>query len=298
MTWFQRRSLGSVIIGPPYILVYDGDAEDTLPCLYISLKTVIVVAMTEPVPHAMRQRLTVADQARIHLRERIVDGRLLPNHPLSENEIASRLGLSRTPVREALIRLKEEGLVAIYPQYGSFVAPIRVADVHDGQFVREAVECAALVRVVERLQPSDIPTLEALLDTQRRFQSGDPIPFFEADEALHANLLRIAGHVRAWLVVEAAKAQHDRVRRLNVRDPLKRRSVLIEHREILDRVISRDAAGAVAAMTSHLRGVFRSVEAVMTRHPEFFVPAGAPAGVPRRPSGRSRAQPGAHADTG
>lgn len=239
--------------------------------------------MTVPAIHAAHPRSTVADQVRLHLRERIVDGRLPPNHPLSENEIAGQLGLSRTPVREALIRLKEEGLVAVYPQYGSFVAPIRVADVHDGQFVREAVECAALVRAVERLTQADISRLEALLDTQRRFQTGDPVPFFEADEALHAELLRIAGHERAWLVVEAAKAQHDRVRRLSVRDPLKRRSVLAEHRELLDRVIGRDAPGAVAVMTSHLRGVFRSVEAVMTRHPEFFVPATAQPGAAPRP---------------
>jgi DNA-binding GntR family transcriptional regulator len=238
-----------------------------------------------------RRRPTVGDQVRIYLQERIVDGRLLPNHPISENEIASQLGLSRTPVREAFIRLQEEGLIAVYPQYGSFVAPIRVADVHDGQFVREALECAALARAVERLEPADIPPLEALLATQKRFQSGDPGPFFEADEVLHASLMRIAGHERAWLVVESAKAQHDRVRRLNVGDPLKRRAVLREHREILDRMIGRDVAGAVQAMTSHLRGVFKSVEAVMARSPEFFVAGEAAPAVPRRPPGRSRAQP-------
>ena len=248
--------------------------------------------------HAARQRPTVADQVRMQLREQIVDGRLLPNCLLSENEIAGQFGLSRTPIREALIRLEEEGLVAIYPQYGSFVAPIQMADVYNGQFIREAVECAALPRAVERLRGSDILPLETLLDTQARFQSGDSVPFFEADEALHAGLLRLAGHERAWLVVEAAKAQHDRVRRLNVRDPLKRKSVLAEHREILDCVIARDAAGAVVAMTGHLRGVFRSVEAVMARHPEFFVSAEAPPEMPRRPPGRARAQKSLRAGAG
>jgi GntR family transcriptional regulator, rspAB operon transcriptional repressor len=239
---------------------------------------------------AARRRPTVGDQVRIYVRERIVDGRLLPNDPLSENEIASQLGLSRTPVREAFIRLEEEGLITIYPQYGTFVAPIRVSDVHDGQFVREALECTALARAVARLEPVDIRLLRGLLDTQKRFQSGDPGPFFEADEALHAGLMRIAGHERAWLVVEAAKAQHDRVRRLNVRDPVKRSAVLREHHAILDRMIARDVSGAVEAMTSHLRGVFKSVEAVMARHPEFFVESEATPLLPRRAPARSRGQ--------
>src|SRR5271156_5176862 len=100
--------------------------------------------MTDSDILVVRRQPTIGDQVRTYLRERIVDGRLLPNHPLSENHIASQLGLSRTPVREAFIKLEDEGLIAIYPQYGSFVAPIRVSDVYDGQFVREAVECAAL----------------------------------------------------------------------------------------------------------------------------------------------------------
>ncbi|MFC0407014.1 GntR family transcriptional regulator [Roseomonas elaeocarpi] len=248
--------------------------------------------------NAARRRPTVADQVRLYLRERIVDVRLLPNHPLSENEIANQLGLSRTPVREAFIKLEEEGLITIYPQYGTFVAPIRVSDVYDGQFVREAVESAALVRVVDRIQPSDIPPLKSLLQTQARFQDGDPAPFFEADEALHASLLRIAGHERAWHVVETAKAQHDRVRRLNVRNPLKRSSVLQEHREILDRVIAHDTAGAVAAMSNHLRGVFMSVENVMAQHPEFFVSAETLHEMPRRLPVRSRVPPASRAEPG
>jgi DNA-binding GntR family transcriptional regulator len=247
---------------------------------------------------AARRRPTVADQVRISLRERIVDGRLLPNHPLSENEIARQLGLSRTPVREAFIRLEEEGLITVFPQYGSFVAPIRVSDVYDGQFVREALECAALARAVERLVPADIPPLESVVERQTQFQSGDPGPFFEADELLHASLMRIAGHERAWVVVESAKAQHDRVRRLNVRDPLKRSSVLREHREILDRMIARDATGAVEAMTAHLRGVFKSVEAVMARHPEFFLAEQAAPTVPRRPAGRLKPHPASALGTG
>src|SRR5271168_1081611 len=116
--------------------------------------------MSEVQIHAARRRPTVATEVRAYLRRLIVRGTLPPGHPLSENEVASRLGLSRTPVREAFIKLEEEGLIAIYPQYGTFVAPIRVADVYDSQFVRDSLECSALVKVVENLDPEAQHTIE------------------------------------------------------------------------------------------------------------------------------------------
>lgn len=239
--------------------------------------------------HAARRRPTVAMEVRGHLRRLIVEGRLMPGHPLSENDVAGVLGVSRTPVREAFIKLEEEGLLTIYPQYGSFVAPIRMADVYDSQFIRESLECAALVKVVDAITPSDRQWLEALLATQRRHISGDPAPFFEADEAFHAGLMRIAGHERAWLVVDTAKGQHDRVRRLAAQDPLKRRAVLKEHSDVVACIFARDTGGAVAAMTKHLRGVFVSVEDVMRDQPAFFASTDAGAlRVPKRPQRPAR----------
>jgi DNA-binding GntR family transcriptional regulator len=213
----------------------------------------------------------VATEVRSHLRQMIVEGRVVPGHALSENEVAASLGISRTPVREAFIKLEEEGLITVYPQYGSFVAPIRVADVYDSQFVRESLECAAVFKLVERFSSDDADLLAAMLDTQRRLVNSDSAaPFFEADEAFHATLMRMAGHERAWSVVEAAKSQHDRVRRLTVRDLLKRQAILEEHSDIIEYILQHDAAGAAAAMRRHLRGVFASVETAMARHPEFF----------------------------
>jgi GntR family transcriptional regulator, rspAB operon transcriptional repressor len=240
--------------------------------------------MTEVRIHAARRRPTVATEVRAYLRRMIVRGTLPPGHPLSENEVAGNLGLSRTPVREAFIKLEEEGLIAIYPQYGTFVAPIRVADVYDSQFVRDSLECAALVKVIENLNPEAQRTIESMLAVQRRHLSGEAAPFFEADETFHATLMRIAGHARAWSVVEAAKGQHDRIRCLTVQDPLKRRAIFKEHSEIVERILCRDVAGAVQAMKRHLRGVFESVEIVMARHPDFFAPTAESAlQPPKRP---------------
>src|SRR6516165_6404833 len=97
------------------------------------------------------RRNTLSTQVHAVLRAEIIAGRLAPRAMLSEQDIAAGFGVSRTPVCEAMIKLAEEDLVEIFPQYGSFVAPIKLRDVFDSQFVREALECAAVERAVERL---------------------------------------------------------------------------------------------------------------------------------------------------
>src|SRR3990172_8367427 len=97
------------------------------------------------------RRQTMGVQIRAFLRREIITGRLPPRTALSEQELAKRFDVSRTPVREALIKLADENLVETFPQYGSFVSPITLSDVLDNQFVREAIECSAIERAIERV---------------------------------------------------------------------------------------------------------------------------------------------------
>ena len=217
------------------------------------------------------RRHTMADQVHSLLRREIVVGHLLPRAMLSEQELSQRFGVSRTPVREALIKLAEESLVEIYPQYGSFVAPIKLAEVFDSQFVRESLECSAIERAVERLDPTQAACLSAILQRQRALhRAGDHEGFFAADEALHALIMETAGHANAWRQVENAKAQMDRVRLLSTRNVVKRPRVISEHALIVDRLLHRDREGAIAAMRTHLRGIFRSVEVLRASHGDYF----------------------------
>jgi GntR family transcriptional regulator, rspAB operon transcriptional repressor len=114
------------------------------------------------------RRQTIGGQIRALLRREIIVGQLAPRAMLSEQELSQRFGVSRTPIREALIKLAEENLVEIYPQYGSFVAPIKLQDVFDSQFVRESLECAAIERAVERIDATQARALRAVLQRQRQ----------------------------------------------------------------------------------------------------------------------------------
>jgi GntR family transcriptional regulator, rspAB operon transcriptional repressor len=227
------------------------------------------------------RRVTIAQQAYQFLRREIIDARLLPRAPLSEQELAQEMGVSRTPVREALIKLADEGLVDIYPQFGSFVAPIKLPEVFNSQFVREALECAALERAIERIDAAQVAALKQILDNQRKHQrAGEHEAFFAADEHMHQYLMVIAGHAAVWSLVENAKAQMDRVRRLSMRSELKLSSVVQEHGAIIDGVVRRDRAAALEALRIHLRGLFRSVAILQAEHAEYFAEAGE--GAPRR----------------
>src|SRR5579883_920814 len=229
------------------------------------------------------RRQTIAGQVRALLRRDIIVGRLLPRTMLSEHELSQRFGVSRTPIREALIKLAEENLVEIYPQYGSFVAPIKLSEVFDSQFVRESLECSAIERAVERIDGAQIKALNAALQHQRALhRAGDHEGFFLADERLHAFIMEIAGHANAWRQVENAKAQMDRVRFLSMRNVRKQPSVIAEHTLIVDCVARRDGAGAVGAMRSHLRGLFRSVEILAASDPGYFVEDAGASGPPPR----------------
>ena len=214
------------------------------------------------------RRATIAVQIYRHLRRQIVAGDYVPLQPLSENELAQHFRVSRTPIREALGKLEEERLVSILPQYGTFVAPIRTDRVFGDQFVREALECAAIGEAARRCTAEDGAMLRAIVEQQRAAPSERT--FFEADEAMHRALMVLAGQETAWQVVDAAKVNLDRIRHLSARHTFKRLSILAEHEEIIEAVIAGDPERAVAAMRLHLRGVFTSCGQMMERHPEFF----------------------------
>ncbi|WP_448320068.1 GntR family transcriptional regulator [Streptomyces sp. CO7] len=205
------------------------------------------------------------------LRARIVGLELSPGAALSENDLAAELGVSRTPVRESLILLGEEGLVDVYPQLGTFVSRIRPQAVASAQFVREALELAALRDGVAQATERDVLELRALLAGQAEAdRRGDPETFFRLDEEFHARLMAVGGHGDAWSVVGHAKAHLDRARRLSL--PLEDRITLLvqQHTDVVDALERGDEGGADSALRGHLRQVFADVETIRDRHPELF----------------------------
>lgn len=234
---------------------------------------------------------TRASAGQIHswLRAEVLSARLRPGTPLSENEIATRLGVSRTPVREAFIRLAGEGLLTVRPQVGTTVAAIDVDAVADSQFLRETIECRTVALAASRISGAAARELRRLLrDLERRSERRDPVGYLLLDDELHRRLLCLAGRPRLWAVVEGAKAQFDRVRALSLEDPGWLSAIHAQHADIVGHVIAGEAEAAAAAMCRHLTTVYPTIDRIATRFPEYFarIPGSPTRASDTIPSGR------------
>jgi len=209
------------------------------------------------------------------LRDQIVSTELQPGRQLSENELAQRLGVSRTPVREALARLGDDGLVEIVPQLGTFVSRISDAALDDAQFVREALESAGVRLAAERCERVDVASLEGLLarqaDVCRREDYGG---WFVLDEEFHCALCELSGHGIAWTLIRRISGHLDRIRRLSLPQPRYLEGMLAEHRLVLSAIRRGDPEGAEEALRHHLRMVLGAVPALREQFPDFFADAG------------------------
>jgi len=200
------------------------------------------------------------------LRRRIRELALPPGAPLRKEEIALELGVSRAPVSEAIARLAEEGLVEVFPQHGSFVAPIRAADVRESLFIRTALETEAM----RRLAPAAGPALLAELDDNLAAQTealadGDLGRFYDLDEALHAAIFSATEAPRALRLLDSARAPVDRMRRLALPEPGRAQDTLEEHSRLVEALRTGDAEFAAAAMRVHLATVARSIEHALAK---------------------------------
>lgn len=203
------------------------------------------------------------------LRRRVVSLEYPPGAPLSENELAASLGVSRTPVRESLILLRQEGLVQVFPKVGSFVSRVDPALVADAQFLREAVELASLEDVPAQPDADVVAALRENLALQAQAEH-DLEGFFRLDEEFHEGLLRLAGHERSWPTVVAAKGHLDRARRLGLHEVSSTRVFAEQHEAVLDALVAGRRDEARTLMRTHLRAVFEDIEQVRERFPELF----------------------------
>jgi len=203
------------------------------------------------------------------LRTKMLTLELPPGAALSENELAAALGVSRTPVRESLILLSEEGLVQVFPQIGSFVSRVDPEKVADAQFLREAVELASLDNISAELDAGLVKELQANLHRQHA-PDIDLEEFFALDEEFHQGLLRLGGHGNAWRTVAAAKGHLDRARRLGLHEWSSPIKFADQHQDVLRAVLAGDIDLAKSTMRLHLRAVFDDIERIQARSPELF----------------------------
>jgi DNA-binding GntR family transcriptional regulator len=207
------------------------------------------------------------------LRDRIIRGELAPGARISETEIASAYSVSRQPVREAFIKLAEEGLVEVRPQRGTFVSLISLPVVMTARFMREAIEADIVRRLAEKADAMMIARLDANMAEQRSLApdaSGET--FMRLDEEFHRCLAELLGHAAVADHLEELKTQMNRVRHISARN-FSRDRLIAQHGEVVEAIRFHDPGRAETAMRRHLMEIVSDLPGIVEQQPECFLGA-------------------------
>jgi DNA-binding GntR family transcriptional regulator len=215
-------------------------------------------------------RMRVSDVVHQRLEWAIRSLAFAPGQELREHELAAQLGVSRTPVREAIGRLADAELLVVQPQVGTRVARIHLSAVREAQFARQALEVAALEAVCA-VHERDVSSLRRRIEEQSAAkEAGDFDGFFAADDAMHAEVFRLAGFPRLWDLVWRVKADLDRLRRLSAPDAATIDELIQEHAAIVDHVEAGDEPRATTTLRRHAARILELQPQLAAAHPDYF----------------------------
>ena len=204
------------------------------------------------------------------IRRDIVRMRLRPGERLSENELGLRFGTSRTPVREAIVRLVDDGLIEVWPQRGTFVSRISLRAIKRARFVRNALELGIIREAAEHGLPEVALKEAERAIAEQREAGNDPNRFTDADDKFHRTFANAIGYGDIWSIVESQKAEFDRIRFLSLPGVTPVDLLIRQHRAILKAVVARDAETAEKILRAHLSIVVETTVALMRTNPDLI----------------------------
>lgn len=213
----------------------------------------------------MKRSSTLRERLYGMIRDLIVSGALRPGETVNEVAIAQSLGVSRTPVREAVKRLFDEGLISVLAQSGTYVTPINVRDIEEAYVIRKALEEVSVARAADRISPGQLDELETnILNHETAIQRNRVNDAIRLDDAFHRMIAEVNGLHMLWRAVDISKAQMDRGRYLAIPTKGNGERTIGEHRQILNALARHDVEAASIAMRDHLSHSLQStIKAVL-----------------------------------
>ncbi len=224
-----------------------------------------------PVTRASQRASSVSASIYRDLRDDILTLHRKPGESLSEKQIALTYGVSRTPVREAVLKLTDEGLIEVFPQSGTFVARIPLASLPEAIAIRRVLEEATVRYAAQRATRSQIARLRACLEEQHEREAVNDLDgFHQADENFHALLAEMAGYPGFWTLIQQVKVQVDRYRRLTLPVQGRMGVVIKEHEAVLEAIAAHDPDRAVQALDAHLDDLQITIAHAQKANPLYF----------------------------
>ena len=214
---------------------------------------------------------TARDYAFRVIKENIVSLEFIPGTFVSENEMALELGLSRTPVREAIIDLAKASVIETVPQRGNYVTLIDPEMVNESRFLRQVLDKAVIEVACEMDDPEGLSALEENVQLQEFYldkNAGDKI--FVLDNQFHEGIYKYAKKSRIFEMRSTLMIHFDRVRSLSV-ETVKDMKIVKDHREMLEAIKNHDKEAAIALVDKHMGRYQIDQDIIRAQHPEYFI---------------------------
>jgi DNA-binding GntR family transcriptional regulator len=199
---------------------------------------------------------------------------MAPGSPIVEKEVCSAYNVSRTPVREAVQKLAEEGLVNVIPHSGTYVSQISFAGAEEGFLIRRALEVEGVRRAAARadVDPEALAELDRITVEMQQMIANDQLDtYIDADDALHGTVARMSGMTRLWKFVSMAKVDLDRMRQLSAPVPGHLARVTEQHIQIVEAIRRGKPDQAELAMRIHLDSSFTVMSSLIRDSHGIFV---------------------------
>lgn len=215
-------------------------------------------------------RETGRDYALRNIKENIVNLELAPGSQISENELAAEMGLSRTPVREALIELSRVRIIEIHPQKKSTVPLIDYELVEESRFMRSLLECAVVELDCEMAQPVDLERLSANVRLQNFYLDNYYTnELMTLDNQFHGILFEIAKKSQIFALMQNISIHFDRVRSMAL-STVKNTKIVQDHEDILQAIGRKDPKAARELMEIHLSRYKIDAADIRAAYPQYF----------------------------
>jgi DNA-binding GntR family transcriptional regulator len=220
---------------------------------------------------AIDRRGSVPPQVYEFLREKILTLQLKPGESINERWLADWLGVSRTPIREAINRLSANGLIAIVASVGTSVSLINVAKVKEFNLIRTTLESLIIRHAAEKFDSKHDLVLRDLIDRQiATLEEPDLIENIVVDSQFHHAIAGVSGLTATWAILQHAMDEILRVRHLSARVQQALREPIDAHLAILDALRKKDPDRCERAMRAHLDASYGHIVRALEQHPEYL----------------------------
>lgn len=218
-----------------------------------------------------KDNMTFGDFVFETIRENIISWNIKPGTKISEKEISEALGVSRTPVREAFIKLAKEGIVEVIPQKGTFISYIDLDHVEESRFIRKALEVAVVRLAAEEISEQYLGKLKETLEKQKiSVKNKDYEIFYELDEAFHRLIFLAVNKERTSDIINLTGTQYKQIRMLSYLEDVNWNKVIIHHENIYEALKAGDAEKAVQYTVEHLDKMVIDLIEIKNSYSHYF----------------------------